>query len=259
MSSLISLTTAELMTWIGTVWWPFVRFSALLWAMPAFDNPAVPPRARILLAVFLSFLAGPLLPAMPAVDPFSLDAVLLTVEQLVFGIVLGLALRMLFEVLALVGLILSMQMGLAMAMMMDPGSGDNVSLLSQLFWVMTVLLFFGLNGHLITLAILVDSFSLWPVGSSLYQLNLMLIVQLFGWIFAAALLIALPAVLAMLLVNLTFGVASRSAPSLNLFVLGFPMTLLLGFVAVFLTLSQTGSAFSGLASHVLTSMRQLMG
>lgn len=258
MTSLISLSTAELMSWIGTVWWPFVRMSALLWAMPVFDNPAVTPRARILLAFFLSFLAGPLLPTMPAVDPFSFDAVLLTVEQLIFGIILGLALRMLFEVLAMVGLILSMQMGLAMAMVMDPGSGDNVSLLSQLLWLMTVLLFFGLNGHLITLSIMVDSFSLWPVGASLYQLNLGSIIQLFGWIFAAALLIALPAVVAMLLVNLTFGVASRAAPSLNLFVLGFPMTLLLGFVAVFLTISQMGSAFSELTVYVLQAMRQMM-
>lgn len=259
MSSLISVSTAELMSWIGIVWWPFVRISALLWAMPAFDNPAVPPRARILLAFFLSFLAGPLLPAMPAVDPFSLNAVLLTIEQLLFGVMLGLALRMLFEVLAMVGIILSMQMGLAMAMMMDPGSGDNVSLVSQLFWVMTILLFLGLNGHLITLSIMVDSFTLWPVGASLYQLNFGSIISLFGWIFAAALLIALPAVVAMLLVNLTFGVASRAAPSLNLFVLGFPMTLLLGFIAVFLTLTQMGTAFSELTVFVLQAMRQFMG
>ena len=109
MNSLISLSSAELMSWIGAVWWPFVRLSALLWAMPAFDNPGVTPRARILLAVFISFLLSPILPAMPAVDPFSLDAVVLTFEQIGFGIMMGLAVRILFEVLALTGLILSMQ------------------------------------------------------------------------------------------------------------------------------------------------------
>lgn len=259
MSSLISLSSAELMSWIGTVWWPFVRLSALLWAMPVFDNPAVIPRARILLAVFLSFLLGPALPAMPAVDPFSLDALVMTFEQLAFGLMMGLAVRMLFEVLALTGLLLSMQMGLSMAMMMDPGSGDSTSLLGHLFWVMTALLFFSLNGHLLTLAVLVDSFTLWPVGTGLYQLNIGVLLQLFGWMFAAALLVALPAIIAMLLVNLTFGVATRAAPSLNLFVLGFPMTLLLGFVCVFLTLSQTGTQFAALTSHVLLSMRQVMG
>src|SRR5690606_10300367 len=154
--------------------------------------------------------------------------------------------------------ILSMQMGLSMAMMMDPGSGDSTSLLGHLFWIMSALLFFSLNGHLITLAILVDSFTLWPVGSGLYQLNITVLLQLFGWMFGAALLVALPAVIAMLLVNLTFGVATRSAPSLNLFVLGFPMTLLLGFVCVFLTLSQTGLQFATLASHVLDNMRLVM-
>ncbi|MDX3774301.1 flagellar biosynthetic protein FliR [Chromatiaceae bacterium AAb-1] len=259
MNSLISLTSAELMGWIGTVWWPFVRLSALLWALPVFDNPALPPRARILLAVFLSFLVGPALPAMPVVDPFSVDAIVMTLEQLAFGAIMGLAVRMLFEVLALAGLVLSMQMGLAMAMMFDPGSGASVSLLGQLFWIMAILLFFALNGHLVTLNVLVDSFRLWPVGSGLYELNLMVIVELFGWIFTAALLIALPAIIAMLLVSLTFGVATRSAPSLNIFVLGFPMTLLLGFFCVFMTVSQIGTMFSGLAIHVLTVMRQLMG
>lgn len=258
MNSLISLSSGELMSWIGTVWWPFVRLSALLWAMPVFDNPAVTPRSRIILAMFLSFLVGPTLPAMPQVDPFSLDAIVITFEQIGFGIMMGLAVRILFEVLALTGLILSMQMGLSMAMMMDPGSGDSTSLLGHLFWIMSALLFFSLNGHLITLAILVDSFTLWPVGSGLYQLNITVLLQLFGWMFGAALLVALPAVIAMLLVNLTFGVATRSAPSLNLFVLGFPMTLLLGFVCVFLTLSQTGLQFATLASHVLDNMRLVM-
>jgi flagellar biosynthetic protein FliR len=142
--------------------------------------------------------------------------------------------------------------------MMDPASGDSVSVLSQLFWVMTALLFFALNGHLISLQIMVDSFSLWPVGVSLYQLDLMLLINLFGWMFGAALLVALPAIIAMLLVNLTFGIASRSAPSMNLFSLGFPMTLLLGFVCVFLTLSQMGNHFSVLAEHVLGVMQLVM-
>jgi len=257
-NSLLSLTSAELMSWIGAVWWPFIRLYAMLWAMPVFDNPAVPPRARILLAVFLSFLIASTLPAVPAVDPFSVDAIVMTMEQLAFGVVMGLALRILFETLALVGMILSMQMGLVMAMMFDPGSGASVPLLGQLFWIMAALLFFGLNGHLISLNVLVDSFQLWPIGSSLYELNLMVIVQLFGWMFGAALLIAMPAVIAMLLVSLTFGVATRSAPSLNIFVLGFPMTLLLGFVCVFMTVTQIGGMFSELVIHVLSTMRQLM-
>lgn len=257
MSSLLSLTTDQLMVWFGTLWWPFVRLAAFFWALPVFDNPAVVPRARIILALFLSFLLAPSI-EVKAIDPFSLEGAVVTLEQVIFAVIMAGAVRMLFEVLALVGLMISMQMGLSMAMMNDPASGDSVSVLSQLFWVMTALLFFALNGHLISLQIMVDSFSLWPVGSSLYQLDMMLLVSLFGWMFGAALLIALPAIIAMLLVNLTFGIASRSAPSMNLFALGFPMTLLLGFVCVFLILGEMGNHFSIVAEHVLGVMQLVM-
>jgi flagellar biosynthetic protein FliR len=259
MTSLISLTSAELMSWIGAVWWPFVRLSALLWAMPAFDNPGVPPRARILLAVFLSFLLAPLLPAMPTVDPFSLDSAVITFEQIGFGIMMGLAVRMLFEVLMMSGMMLSMQMGLSMATMMDPATGDSAPLLGHLFWMMGALLFFALGGHLLVLAVLVDSFLLWPVGTSLYQLNITVLLQMFGWMFGAALLVALPGVVAMLLVNLTFGIATRAAPSLNIFVLGFPMNMVLGFVCVYLTVVQTGHRFSGMITEMLDNLYLLMG
>jgi len=256
-SPLLSLTTEQLMLWFGTIWWPFVRFTAFLWALPAFDNPAVLPRARILLGLFLSLQVAPLI-SVPAVDPFSLDGALVTLEQVVFAVIMAAAVRMLFEVLALAGLMISMQMGLSMAMMNDPGSGDSVSVLSQLFWVMTALLFFGLNGHLLCLQIMTDSFSLWPVGASLYSLDILLLVKLFGWMFGAALLVALPAVIAMLLVNLTFGIASRSAPSLSLFALGFPLTLLLGFVCVLWTVSQMGLHLITATEHVLGVMQLVM-
>ncbi|GGO69379.1 flagellar biosynthetic protein FliR [Bowmanella pacifica] len=258
MTSLIAVSGTDIMAWLGQLWWPFVRLSAFLWAMPVFDNPAVTPRSRIILAFFLSFLLLSQLPALPRLDPFSLDGAVITLEQVLFGVIMGLALKMLFEVMAQVGLILSMQMGLSMAMVMDPSSGNQMSLLGNLFWLMTALLFFATNGHLVALQVLVESFHLWPIGEGLYALNLMGIIKLFGWIFASALLVSLPAVVAMLLVNMTFGVASRAAPSLNLFVLGFPMALLLGFVCVFLTLAQTANLFSGLAFEVLTSMRAVM-
>jgi flagellar biosynthetic protein FliR len=257
LSALLNLSVEQLMLWFGTIWWPFIRLSAFFWALPVYDNPAVTPRARIVLALFLSFLLSAGL-EVPAVDPFSVQGAIVTLEQILFAVIMASAVRMLFEVLALVGLMISMQMGLSMAMMMDPGSGDQVSVLSQLFWIMTALLFFALDGHLISLHLLVDSFVLWPVGSSLYQLDLTLLLKLFGWMFGAALLVALPAVIAMLLVNLTFGVASRSAPSMNLFSLGFPMTLLLGFVCVLLTLGQMGEHFFTLSEYVLLQMQQAM-
>ncbi|WP_404338644.1 flagellar biosynthetic protein FliR [Pseudoalteromonas mariniglutinosa] len=259
MNSLIQLTSGDIVSWMGTMWWPFVRFSALLWSMPVFENPAVTPRSRILLAMMLAFLVAPQLPLAPAIDIFSLDAVVLTVEQIIFGIMMGLSLRILFEVMSLVGLVLSMQMGLSMALVMDPGSGNQVALLGQLFWLMAALLFFAIDGHLITLQIMTQSFSVWPIGSSIYDVDISAIINLFGWLFSATLLLALPGVIAMLLVNLTFGVASRAAPSLNIFVLGFPMALIMGFFCVFMTLAYTGGGFANLTYYVLSVFNDAMG
>jgi ABC-type branched-subunit amino acid transport system permease subunit len=119
-------------------------------------------------------------------------------------------------------------------------------------------LFFALGGHLLVMAALVDSFTLWPVGSGLYQLNITVLLQMFGWMFGAALLVALPGIISMLLVNLTFGIATRSAPSLNIFVLGFPMNMVLGFVCVYLTVVQTGQRFSGMINDMLNNLYLLM-
>lgn len=257
MSPWLNLTVDQLMVWFGSLWWPFIRMAAFLWIMPLFDNPAVSPRSRILLALGLAFLVAPTIHVNP-VDPFSLDGIVVTIEQVVFAIMMAGAVRILFEVLSMLGLVISMQMGLSMAMVVDPASGDQVSLLSQLFWIMTTLLFIAMNGHLLALQVIVDSFTLWPVGASVYQIDIQFLIGLFGWLFSSALLLALPGMIAMLLVNLTFGIASRSAPSLNLFALGFPMTLILGFVCVFLLLGQIGQYFSLLAEYVLGSMLLIM-
>ena len=255
--SLITLESADLMVFIGKFWWPFVRLSALLWSIPMFDGPYVTPRARILLAAMLGMLVASTSPHVPAIDPLSFESVVITLEQILFGILLGLAIRILFAITNLTGTLLSMQMGLSMSVMMDPGS-DQSLVISQLFWLSGALLFIGFDGHLITLAIAIDSFELWPIGESIYSLSLTPLISLFSWMFAAGLLIALPAIIAMLLVNMTFGVASRAAPSLNIFVLGFPMTLLLGFVPLLLIVYQLGEHFFSFAEHVLSTMQIIL-
>ncbi|MCH1929359.1 flagellar biosynthetic protein FliR [Shewanella sp. A25] len=259
MTPLLPVSGSELTQLMGAVWWPFVRLSSFFWAMPVLDNPAMTVRTRVLLGFMLAFAIAPQLGEAPKVDPFSIDMVLLTAEQILFGVCMGLALRMLFEVFSQAGMILSMQMGLSMAQMMDPGSGGQVSLLGNLLTLLITLLFLSLNGHLLGLQMLVDSFVLWPVGHSFYDLNLDALLKMFGWIFASALLVALPAVIAMLLVNMTFGIASRSAPSLNLFTFGFPVTLMLGFVMVALTFTQAGELFSNLLLQALEFMRTMVG
>ncbi|TNI69670.1 lateral flagellar biosynthetic protein LfiR [Aeromonas media] len=257
MNSMLSLSAAELTAWLGQWWWPFIRIAAAFWVMPVFGDGRIPAQVRIFLAFVISLLIAPMLKDMPALDPFSVGMMVLTLEQLLFGLLFGLCIQMLFMVMTMAGQILSMQMGLAMAVMNDPSNGDTAPIVSQIMLIFCSLLFLGLNGHLVTLEVLVQSLRSWPPGASLYALDLKGVIGLFGWSIGAALILTLPAVVAMLMVNLTFGVLNRTAPSLNIFSLGFPMTLLLGLLTMAISISGVPARYLDLVAHVLAQLRAL--
>lgn len=258
MTELVALSGADLMAWLGRLWWPFLRFGALLWVMPLFGDFLSLPQVRVLLALLLASLVAPVVPAMPAIDPFSLSALVLSVEQILMGLLLGLMVQILFNVMTMLGQILSLQMGLAMAIMNDPVNGDSVPLLGQLMLALGALLFLALDGHLVAIDVMVQSFFVWQPGESLFALSLERVLTLFGWLFGAALILAMPAVIAMLLVNITFGVMNRSAPSLNVFSLGFPMSLLMGLVCLLLSVSGVPSRFTEFSGYALGQMRAFL-
>ncbi len=257
--SLIELTGAEITSLLGRLWWPFLRIGGLLWAMPLFGDQLTVVRVRILLALVLAALMAPMLPDMPVVDPLSLSAFVLAAEQILLGLLLGLMLHMLFTVMSLLGQILSLQMGLAMGIMNDPSNGQAVPLMGQLLIMLAAFLFFIFDGHLVAIDIIVESFFTWPPGQSIYALELSRLLSLFGWVFASALLLAIPAVIAMLIVNMTFGVMNRSAPSLNIFALGFPLSMLMGLVSLLLTVAGVPGLYSEFTGYVLDEMRSLVG
>ncbi|MGL5005855.1 MAG: flagellar biosynthetic protein FliR [Plesiomonas sp.] len=248
---MLTLSAAEITAWIGMLWWPFFRLTAAFLVMPLFGNPQIPIQVRIGLALLISVVAAPLMPTMPSVDPFSLLAIFYALQQMIIGALLGLVIDILFAVFTTLGQLLSMQMGLGMAMMNDPVNGISSAVLGVMYQMYISLLFFALNGHLVVLDILVRSFSAIPVGSMLSDIALQQIIDMFGWMIGAALLLALPAIAAMLLVNLTFGIMTRAAPQLNIYALGFPMTLMCGVLSIGLTLSSVPENFTQFSREVL--------
>ena len=255
---LLSLSVPEITAWLGQWWWPFLRVAAALWMLPVFGDSRVTTPVRMLFAAMLSLLVAPMMPKMPAIDPFSLGAVVLAFEQIIFGLLFGLCVVLFFLILTMAGQILSMQMGLAMAIMNDPINGDTAPIIGQMMLIFCTLLFLALNGHLLTLELLVSSFRQWPVGSSVFQLDLNSVVNLLGWSISSALALTMPAVVAMLLVNLTFGVMNRVAPSLNIISLGFPMTLLLGLVAMLLSVDGVSTRYLELVQQMFAHMQGMM-
>ncbi len=231
-------TTADITSWIGTFFWPFIRIAAMLAIAPIFGARMVPVRARLVVALLMTWIIIPLLPPIPAADPISASGVLVTIQQILIGMAIGFSLQLVFATLVIAGQTIAMGMGLGFAQMVDPQNGINVPVIGQYFVVIATLLFLALNGHLALIRILADSFQSLPVGTdSLTREEFRAVAEWGTRMFSDAMMVALPAVASILLVNLSFGVVSRSAPQLNVFGVGFPVTLTLGFIVLVFAIS----------------------
>lgn len=216
--------------------WPLLRIGAVMMSAPVLGAQFVPARVRLLLAVAMTLALFPVLPAPPVLAVFSAPWFLAVAQQLVVGVAMGFALQLVFEAVLVGGELASYGMGLSFATLADPLNGEDISALSQLFLVLATLLFLALDGHHVLILAMADSYRTLPVGQGLPPDLPMKLVQFAGQTFSGGLAIALPAVIALLVVNLSFGFVSRAAPSLNLFSIGFPLTLLFGLVVLALTL-----------------------
>lgn len=251
------LTENELLLLVQAYYWPFLRISALLIAAPVFGAASVPVRGRILLAVLVAALIAPSMPTSAPVDLLGPIGMLLAAQQVLIGLAMGFVIQMTFAAIVVAGQALAMTMGLGFAMSVDPNNGVQVPVLSQLYVILSTLIFLAIDGHLILIRILADSFAYLPVGSALLQGDLAISVVLWGsQMFASALLLALPALTAVLLINISFGVITRAAPQLNIFAVGFPVTILVGFVFLLLTMP---SMFSLLKVMFEGSLEQSLG
>jgi flagellar biosynthetic protein FliR len=228
----IALTTGQLEAWMANAFFPFVRIGACLMVAPMFGARFVPARTRILLAAALTALVVPLMPA-TGIAPFSAQGLVVVAQQLLIGIALGFALQIVFDALGLAGQLLANSMGLSFAFNVDPLRGSSTAALGQIYIILATLVFLALDGHLALLQVLVDGFGTMPVGTTgLGREGLWALVLWGGQLFAGAISIALPGITALLIVNLAFGVVSRAAPSLNLFAVGFPFSLVIGLLVV---------------------------
>jgi flagellar biosynthetic protein FliR len=242
-------TTAEITAWLGSFLWPFFRIGAMAMAAPFFGARSVPVKVRLMLALSLSILIAPGLPAAPAVEPFSLVGLTITLQQILIGIAMGFILQLVFAAIITGGQMIGMQMGLGFASMVDPQNGTQVPVLAQFYLMMTTLLFLGMDGHLLLIDLLAESFRLLPIGGEVLSLDAFWAIASWGsQMFAGGVWLALPAAASLLMVNIAFGIMARSAPQLNIFAIGFPVTMMMGFVVVLYTLPNVVPQFSTLLS-----------
>jgi flagellar biosynthetic protein FliR len=233
----ISFTEAQVLAWITPLLWPFLRALALFSALPLLGTRTVPARVRVALAALIALAAQASLPAPPVVALDSWLAFQLVAQQLVIGISLGFAVRLVFAAIEMAGEVVGLQMGLNFAGFFDPVTATQTTASSRFFGAIVGWLFVVINGHLLVIAALVDSFRAFPVGDAPFAFVQQALPHQWGaQIFATGLWIALPMVAMLTFVNLVLGVISRVAAQINVFAIGFPVTLGVGLVGILLTL-----------------------
>jgi flagellar biosynthetic protein FliR len=253
-------TTAEITAWVGSLLWPFLRIGAMLVAAPLFGAQTVTVRIRLGFAFLLALVVAPLIPLPPAVEPLSLAGMVISVQQILIGLTIGFVMQMVFSAMTQAGETIALSMGLGFASMVDPQQGVQVPVVSSYFVIVSTLIFLALNGHVALIELTLMSFHSMPVAvDGIVRADLWNLVNWGSTMFVYALLVALPAVASMLVVNISMGVVTRAAPQLNIFAVGFPMMILLGFVLLLLTLPVLLPQFTELLAEAFGLMGRITG
>jgi flagellar biosynthesis protein FliR len=253
------ISEAQFNAWMAAYLWPMVRIGAMLLAAPMFSSRQVPVRFRLLLMFLITWIVIPSLPSMPPADVLSYTGFLIMLQQILIGVIMGFILQMVFGALVFGGQVVAYSTGLGFASMVDPQNGVQVPVVAQFYLILTTLLFLLSNGHLLTIELLADSFQTLPVAVDGISRNGLLDIIAWGSrLFAGGLLIALPIVGAMLMVNMGMGVVMRAAPQLNIFSVGFPITMLLGFALMWVSLPSVFTVFTRILEDAFQLMMQLL-
>jgi len=251
---MLTVTSIQLNAWLVAFFWPFFRILALVAAAPFFGARGVPASVKVSLAFLLTMIVAPLLPPMPDIEPASPAGLLILVQQLVIGYGMGLAVRIAFSAVEMAGHIIGLQMGLGFATFFDPQNSAQTPILGQFLGVMAMLMFLALNGHLMIISALVDSFNTLPVGLSQADASWQTLVFAGSKIFTWGLLLSLPVLAALMMTNIALAVLTRAAPQLNIFAVGFPITLGLGFIVLAFALPYFLPVFSSMLEYSVRIM-----
>lgn len=255
---MLSFTSAQLDAWLTAFLFPLARIMGLLASAPVFNNRAQPARIRLVIGLVITIAIVPVLPPMPAIAPGSWAGMAVLTQQMVIGLLLGFTLRIAFIAIDVAGELIGMQMGLSFAVFYDPQAGGQTPVLAEFLGLITTLIFLAMNGHLLTLSVLVESFRLLPVGTPFGAGGFATFLAWSSILFSAGLLLALPLIAALLIANLAMGVLARVAPQLNIFAVGFPVTLMAGFIVLMFSIPYFGAAMEKLFDSAFRAMASIM-
>ncbi|MFP5505653.1 MAG: flagellar biosynthetic protein FliR [Gammaproteobacteria bacterium] len=257
---MLSFTDAQLNAWLISFIWPLTRILGLIMVAPVFGHSAVPGRVKVGLGIFIALIVSPALPPMPDVNLSSWHGLFILIQQFLIGVGIGFVMRIAFAATDAAGEIIGMQMGLGFATFFDPQSAGNTLVLGRFFNMLAVLVFVAVNAHLLLVGVLVESFQALPISVQPLASGGFFTLASFGAaIFAIGLQLALPLIAILLMVNLALGILTRSAPQLNIFAIGFPITLSVGLIMLTFTLPYFLPQFEMMFRQAFDAMGAVIG
>jgi flagellar biosynthetic protein FliR len=255
---MINLTSTELQTWIASILWPLTRILGLIAAAPIYGSNSVPISMKISLGIALTIIMAPILPALPAMDPMSLPGLLILVQQLLTGLAMGVAMRIVFSSVELAGELIGLTMGLGFATLFFPESQGRTLAISQFLSLLATMAFLSVNGHLVLLSALAESFITMPISAApVHGAGFFQLANWGGKLFNAGVQLSLPIIAALLITSISLSILTRAAPQLNLYGIGFPLTLGVGFLMIYLVLPYMAGPLEHLFQDGIEKMRQI--
>lgn len=255
---MITISSDLLQSWINGLLWPLTRILGMIAVAPFFGHTAIPVRFKVATGIFITLAVMPGLPPLPEVAVFSLPSVAILVQQLLIGVAIGFVMRIAFAAVDMAGHFCAMSMGLGFATFFDPQSHGQTTALTQLFVVISILFFLAINGHLMLITAVASSFTSIPIAPQFTgAISFMRIVVWAEHIFSTGLHLALPVITALLIANLALGILTRTAPQLNLFGIGFPITISIGLIVIALAFPGMAIPLERLINDSFNTIQQL--
>lgn len=255
---MLTLTSAEINLWIAGLLWPLTRILGMIAAAPLFGHASVPTQVKVILGVLLAAIVAPNVPNVPAVEPTSYAGLLILVQELLVGLAMGFAMRLIFAAIEYAGELASATMGFSFASFFDPATQGRSAAISQFMSMVATMAFLAVNAHLVLVAAVTESFISLPISSTpLSSAAPLELARLGSRIFSAGLQIALPILAALLITNIALGILTRAAPQLNIFGIGFPITLGVGMLTISVALPYLNVPFQNLFNEGIEAGRRI--
>jgi flagellar biosynthetic protein FliR len=214
------------------MWWPLVRILALMMTAPIYSSRNIPVRYKVLAGIVITAVVAPGLPPAPEGD-----FLMLLLQQILVGAVLGFSVQLVFAAVEMAGDFIGLQIGLGFATLVDPVNSHQTPVTGSFFSILAMLVFLSMNGHLMLIAQVADSFTVIPISSDVTAgFNFLTLTHWGSEVFRLGFMLAMPVVTTILICNIALGVLARIAPQLSIFSVGFALTLSVGMLMLMVSL-----------------------